>query len=375
MSWWSRWWGRDDELTPPHADPAPPVTGVAAVAAVVPVGVPPVDPWRPLAGEFALRLLTLTWEAVHHVGAAEEGELDPQRQALLFRIDHTITRTRRLAENLRVLTGETVEDPADRQTISLQDVVRAAGASAEHYERIAFGPITDLAVAADAADDAIRILTELIDNADRYSPPDEQVSVAAHLTGDGEVLVRVEDNGIGIPPERLQEINYLLSRESALRDADLQPSRVGLPVVAVLSRRHPGLQVRVTSRSAGGTVAMLLIGAELLCEVPMAREESGPAAPRQQTFDLDRTAILPVTVPRPEAEPGPIAGSKPAAGGPPPLPRRTPASIRVVEQPPPAAPPAASYRTTWHDDAEAFNAGIDAANRDQLTPSRKGPAA
>jgi hypothetical protein len=368
------------------------------VAVTAPAVVAAPDPWRPLAGEFALRLLTLTWEAVHHVGQAEEAERDPERQALLFRIDHTITRTRRLAENLRVLTGEAVEDPSDRQAISLQDVARAAGASAEHYERLSFGPIADLAVAADAADDAIRILTELIDNADRYSPPDQPVSVAAHLTGEGEVLVRVEDAGIGIPPDRLDALNHLLSKQTELRDTDLQPSRVGLPVVAVLSRRHPSLQARLTSRSTGGTVAMLRIGADLLCEVPITQLDPHPIQdqdpvtrtpdaaspiPRQGGFDPDRTAILPIAVPMalgsrhalPAADARPVAGNAPSAESPPPLPRRTPGSIRVAEPQTPAAPAPAAYRTTWHDDAEAFNAGIDAANRDQLTSSRKGPGA
>ncbi|GAA0585681.1 ATP-binding protein [Paractinoplanes ferrugineus] len=393
MSWWS-WRRRRAEPIPPTVE-EPTATAVAAaeVAHVGPIVSP--DPWRPLAGEFALRLLTLTWEAVHHVGRAEEAERDPERQALLFRIDHTITRTRRLAENLRVLTGEPVEDPADRQAISLYDVARAAGSSAEHYERLSFGPIVDLAVAADAADDTIRVLTELIDNADRYSPPDQPVSVAAHLTGDGEVLVRVEDSGIGVPAERLESLNYLLSKHSQLRDADIQPSRVGLPVVAVLTRRHPGLQARLTPRSTGGTVAMLRIGADLVCEIPgtLPGQDQGPATgtggsalpiPRQASsarFDPDRTAVLPIAIPMAlgsrhtsaTTDPGPTAGS-PAAVEAPPLPRRTPGSIRVAEPQTPVTPPAA-YRTTWHDDAEAFNAGVDAANRDTLTSSRKGPGA
>ena len=373
MSWWNRWRPRRHEESPAAA-------GTVTTAPLVDVGgsAAPTDPWRPIAGEFALRLLTLTWEAVHHIGQAEEAEQDPQRRTLLFQIDHTITRTRRLAENLRVLTGEAIDDP-DRQVITLQDIVRAAGAPAEHYGRLRFGPMADLAVTADAADDVIRILTELIDNADRYSPPDQPVSVAGHLTGDGEVLVRVEDNGIGIPLDRLHALNRLLAPEAALREADLQPSRVGLPVVAVLTRRHPSLRAWLSPRTAGGTVAMLRIGVELLCEAPVGLLSPGPTpvTPRhaRPVVSAEPTVHL-QTIPRPRsasppgADPGPATNGA-ATNGAPPMPRRTPGSIRTVEEPPPALPPA-TYQTRWHDDAEAFNAGVDAARRDQSPTSHEG---
>lgn len=355
---------------------------------VAPPPFPPHDPWRPLASEFALRLLTLTWEAIHYVGQAEEAEPDPERKNLLFRIDHAVTRTRRLAENLRVLTGETVEDP-DQQTTTLQDVVHAAGAPAEHYERLQFGPIVDLAVAAVAADDVIRILTELVDNADRYSPPTEPVNVSAHLTGDGDVLVRVEDSGIGLNPAQVPWFNHVLSGDGQHGGDELQPAHVGLPVVAVLTRRHQSLRVRLTPRRPRGTVAMLLIGADLVCEVPHGSRPA-PAAPQLPPRHAQNSAAarmippsprprpaIPTqqpgrnTMPIPAAEPTmmlPQAGSHPdqpvVRRAAPPMPRRVAASVRGTEalradaEP---VTPAAPHTTAWPDDAAAFNSGVDAA--------------
>jgi Histidine kinase-, DNA gyrase B-, and HSP90-like ATPase len=376
---------------------------VAEPPVVAPPAVLP-DPWRPLASEFALRLLTLTWEAVHYIGQAEEAEPDPERKHLLFRIDHAVTRTRRLAENLRVLTGETVEDP-DQQTTTLQDVVHAAGAPAEHYERLHFGPVVDLAVAAVAADDVIRILTELVDNADRYSPPTEPVNVSAHLTGDGDVLVRVEDSGIGLNPAQVPWFNHVLSGEARAEGDELQPAHVGLPVVAVLTRRHQSLRVRLSPRRPRGTVAMLLIGADLVCEVPQGARPPAPAQqppPRHaQNSAAARMAppsprprpAIPMQQPVPNAipmqQPGPNAMPvRPAAPGAeptvmlpqhrpaaypaepaprraaPPMPRRVPASVRGTEpaaaEPEPAIP-VAPHTTAWPDDAAAFNSGVDAA--------------
>ncbi|MEU8664367.1 ATP-binding protein [Actinoplanes philippinensis] len=267
---WTNWWRRRER---DRADP------VEAVEEPVPAPEPPAapDPWRPVAGEFALRLLTLTWEAVHHIGEAEFREQDAERRRVLFRIDHSVTRVRRLAENLRVLTGEPFDDPG-QQVTSLQDVAHAAGAAVENYERLHFGPIADLAVAAVAADDVIRILTELIDNADRYSAPTEPVTIAAHLTGDGDVVIRVEDNGIGLNPAHVPWIERLLDSPGGPAAGELRPAHLGLSVAAVLTHRHRSLRVRLVPRRPRGTVAMLMIGADLLCETPRPAEPEPVAA-------------------------------------------------------------------------------------------------
>ncbi|MBB3094067.1 hypothetical protein FHR83_001716 [Actinoplanes campanulatus] len=329
---WLSWSRRRRPLAVPEAVPE---------MAPAPAVAPPPDPWRPIAGEFALRLLTLTWEAVHHIGEAEFREQDAERRKVLFRIDHSVTRVRRLAENLRVLTGEPLDDP-DQQITSLYDITHAAGAAVEHYERLHFGPIADLAVAAAAADDVIRILTELIDNADRYSPPTEPVTIAAHLTGDGDVVIRVEDVGIGLNPAHLPWIERLLSDPAEPAAGELHPGHLGLTVAAVLTHRHASLRVRLVPRPPRGTTAMLLIGADLLCEAPRhdPMPAPAPAPPPVGNHQNDVTMVLP-------------ALQKP-------MPRRVPASVRGAGAPPPPVP-AQRHRTAWHDDAADFNAGVDAA--------------
>jgi Histidine kinase-, DNA gyrase B-, and HSP90-like ATPase len=344
--WWSWLRGRRHEQGEPVAVPE------TAPAPRQPQAAEKPDPWRPVAGEFALRLLTLTWEAVHHIGEAEFREQDAERRKILFRIDHSVTRVRRLAENLRVLTGEPLDDP-DQQVTSLHDVTHAAGAAVEHYERLHFGPIADLAVAASAADDVIRILTELIDNADRYSPPTEPVGIAAHLTGDGDVVIRVEDNGIGLNPAHVPWIESLLANGPA--EDQLQPAHLGLTVASVLTHRHRSLRVRVVPRQPQGTVAMLLIGADLLCEAP--RPEPEPAG----------TAAEPSPMPAPPHQ-NDVTMILPAVQKP--MPRRVPASVRTSTLPPPVTTEV--HQTAWQDDAADFNAGVDAAR--SKTPQQRGPA-
>lgn len=319
------------------------------------------EPWRPMAGEFAERVLMLVWAAVSQLAEVESTEQDPERLKRLYHTDHALTRIRRVAENLQVLAGGGVDDPG-AQITSVLDVVRAAASAVEHYPRVHFGRIVDLAVTEVAADDVIRILTELIDNAVRYSPPSTPVIVSAHLTDAGHVLVRVEDSGIGVDPHQLPRLNAMLEGQAEPSPAELQAAHLGLPVVSRLTRFHRSLRVQISPRQPAGTTAMLLVGAELVCELPQNAMPQN-AMPKDampndaRAFDAAATAVLPIT--RMDTPPPPVTA-------PAPMPRRVPSSVRATSGPPRSEPepPAEQlpvHRQAWHDDAADFNAGIDAA--------------
>lgn len=319
---------------------------------------PPAEPWRPVASEFAERVLMLTWAAVSQLAEVESTEQDPERLRRLYHTDHALTRIRRIAENVQVLTGVQIEDPG-RQITTVLDVIRAAASAVENYQRLRLGRIVDLAVAEVAADDVIRILTELVDNAIRYSPPSTPVTVSAHLTDAGHVLVRVTDSGIGVNPAALPQLNAMLDTGTHLATDAPQASHLGLPVVARLIQRHSSLRVQLTPHQPAGTTAMLLIGGELVCEIPPAAAPDPVVPP----------GVVPGREERPpvDADPAPtavLAAQRPA-GQAAPMPRRVPASVRSAahQASSPAAPPAPpGHRSAWHDDAADFNAGVDSAS-------------
>ncbi|MGW5672835.1 ATP-binding protein, partial [Micromonospora sp. NPDC003776] len=256
---------------PPPETPAPPP--------------PPEDrpgPWPAICEQFAMRILASAYQMGTHLEAVESDEQDPERLERLYRIDHANTRIRRHAENLQVLLGRRVED-ADPQTVTLVDVVRAATSAVEHYPRIRVGHVVDLAVVEFAADDVIRVLTELLDNATRFSPPTSPVIVSGFITEDGSVLLRIEDAGVGLHPDHLTQLNALLGG-APVTPATLDPAaHLGLAVVAHLAAAHR-LRVTLTNRPSGGTTATLLVPGALLCEIPTTPDPAGdaswPAAPR-----------------------------------------------------------------------------------------------
>ncbi|MFD7660951.1 sensor histidine kinase, partial [Actinosynnema sp. NPDC059797] len=169
----------------------------------------------------ALRDLNLLDSLLAELERMESEEQDPDALDRLYRLDHLATRLRRNAENLRVLAGEDAGAAAE-DTSSLVDVIRAAISAIERYQRVDVGRVVPLAVVGFAADDVSRLLTELLDNATAQSPPSSPVTVSAHVTENGSILLRVEDMGIGLPPERMAELNERLSTAPALDEAVIE---------------------------------------------------------------------------------------------------------------------------------------------------------
>ncbi|GAB3463528.1 sensor histidine kinase [Actinophytocola sediminis] len=345
-----------------------------------------------ICASIALRDLNLVDSLLALLEQLEENEADPERLAELYKLDHLAARLRRNAENLRVLAGRDANE-AHAESASIVDVIRAAMSSIDGYSRVSIGRVLALGVTGIAADDLGRLLAELLDNAAKQSPPDTAVRVSAHLTDSGSVLLRIEDDGIGLPVERVAELNSRLSDAPTLTDDSVR--HMGLAVVRRLAARHD-MRVQLDRRAPHGTTATVLLPAALLCELPDASwsgaqtvtaaavtdpTANGPApftpAPRRPSAPRHRAGgaapDLPrrggtATRPRPrQQEPG--EGGQTLNG----LPRRVPRSIKHPDNnngdgsgqsaPPEPLPP--DGLLNGHDkllaDLDAFTAGETAA--------------
>ena len=263
--------------------------------------------------------------------AMERRTEDAEELADLFRLDHMTTRMRRHAEGLVILSGAAASRQW-RRPVQLMDVVRAAVAEVEEYERVEVRRLPKLAVVGAAVADLTHLLAELIENAAVFSPPHTQVVLHGEPVANGFVL-EVDDRGLGLAPDALLEANLRLAEtpEFELSDTD----RLGLFVVSRLAQRQ-GVRVSLRPSPYGGTTAVVLIPANLLAETD---EDTGstPLEPEErrvprQTGDGVRIGFRGRGPERPggdrpDARPGPrhAAGEPeaPAApGGPVVLPRR-----------------------------------------------------
>lgn len=226
-----------------------------------------------LLANVALRDLTVIERILSTISDVERGEQDPERLSLYYALDHDVTRLRRSAENALVLAG--AQAPMGRsEPMSLLDVARAAASESADYTRVSVGQLPPVAVGPAVADDLAHTLAELMDNALSVSPSRARVSVTGARASGG-VLVTVEDEGIGIAPDRLPDLNLRLTGPLVLDGPSTR--QMGLYVVAHLARRH-GIYVQLQSRRQLGSTAVAFLPDRLLLEA--AATVSAATAPR-----------------------------------------------------------------------------------------------
>ncbi|MEU5474877.1 nitrate- and nitrite sensing domain-containing protein [Streptomyces lydicus] len=206
--------------------------------------------------------------------AMERRTEDTDELADLFRLDHLTTRMRRHAEGLVILSGA-APSRQWRRPVQLMDVVRAAVAEVEDYERIEVRRLPRLAVDGPAVSDLTHLIAELLENATVFSPPHTAVQVLGERVANGYTL-EIHDRGLGMAPDLLLEANLRLAEtpEFELSDTD----RLGLFVVSRLAQRQ---KVRVSLQPSpyGGTTAVVFVPGEILTETTAGGRDDGPADP------------------------------------------------------------------------------------------------
>jgi hypothetical protein len=170
-----------------------------------------------------------------------------------YQLDHLATRMRRNSESLLVLAGT---EPKRRRVkaTEIDDVVRASIGEVEDYRRIDIEHLESLQVRGTVVADVSHLIAELLDNATAFSPPESPVRVGGRRAGDT-YLLRIVDSGIGIPTERLREINDLL-REPPIVGLSVE-STLGMSVVSLLANKHD-ITVNLSAGNPGLTVDITL---------------------------------------------------------------------------------------------------------------------
>ncbi|MBO8190983.1 nitrate- and nitrite sensing domain-containing protein [Streptomyces oryzae] len=206
--------------------------------------------------------------------AMERRTEDADELADLFKLDHLTTRMRRHAEGLVILSGA-APSRQWRKPVQLMDVVRAAVAEVEDYERIEVRRLPRLAVDGSAVADLTHLIAELLENATVFSPPHTAVQVLGERVANGFTL-EIHDRGLGMTADAMLDANLRLAEtpEFELSDTD----RLGLFVVSRLAQRQ-GVRVSLQPSPYGGTTAVVLIPGTVLTETSGRDEDQrGPGA-------------------------------------------------------------------------------------------------
>jgi signal transduction histidine kinase len=202
----------------------------------------------------SMRNQSLLHRQLGMLDSMERRTSEPGALADLFRLDHLTTRMRRHAEGLIILSGA-VPGRGWRDPVPVVDILRAAVAEVEDYVRVDVTSESDDLVAGNAVSDVIHLIAELIENAAAFSPPNTRIEVRAERVGTG-LVAEVEDRGLGMSPDELDDIN---ARLASLPEFDLAHSdQLGLFVVSRLAARH-AIKVSLRRSAYGGTTAVVLM--------------------------------------------------------------------------------------------------------------------
>ncbi|RSO24149.1 histidine kinase [Streptomyces sp. WAC 06725] len=228
----------------------------------------------------ALRTLGLVERQLTVIESLEQKEQDPARLETLFKLDHFAARMRRNSENLLVLAGAE-HGTGQSAPVPLLDVLRASISEIERYERVRVQSLPPHSqVAGFAADDLSHLVAELLENATAFSPPDSRVELSGWLLESGEVMLSVQDEGIGMTAERLAELNDRLASAPGSDDSPETADEtlgLGLYVVVRLAARH-GIRVQLRDQQQGGVTAVVVLPAAILPTRPAPGAVS-PALP------------------------------------------------------------------------------------------------
>ncbi len=294
-----------------------------------------------LAG-LAMRDLTLVESMIEIVEDLEDSSEDPEILDKLFKIDNLATRMRRNGENLLVLAGQDSGDPST-EPVALLDVARAAISEISDYQRVQLGTLPDLFITGTSADDLSHLLAELMDNATEKSPDHAQVVISGQTLADGRLLVTVEDEGIGIPPEQLGGFNDRLRGEPVL-DEDVM-RHMGLYVVSRIAHRYD-FEVQLERRAFRGVSAHVAVpasnydttGPSPAAELPERSGAASAATTVRQSAPSDQRSS---TAPNEQA-------SRPEQPAPSPRPQENSSVMESSESPVTSAglPRRSAHRTT-----------------------------
>jgi signal transduction histidine kinase len=221
----------------------------------------------------------------------ERNEEDPERLDSLFRLDHLAARLRRNSANLLVLAGAQLARD-QRDPVPLSTVLNAAVSEVEDYRRVEIAGLPDNStLIGAAAGGAIHLFAELIDNALRYSPPSTPVGVSAARGGDGGVVVRIADSGLGMNDADRRMANMRLQAGGEVSPDNAR--HMGLFVVGRIAARHGirvGLRGPAANETGSGTTAEIYLppgvlegaGRPVRATRIRAVSSPGPAAPAEE---------------------------------------------------------------------------------------------
>jgi signal transduction histidine kinase/ActR/RegA family two-component response regulator len=215
-------------------------------------------------------------------------------------VDHQVRQMAQLVDDLleisRVTSGKV---RLQREVVDVATIVAFATETSRpvleaHHHRLSISlPLNAVHVNADPIRMA-QVLSNLLNNAAKYTKPGGQVRLAAVREG-LEVVFRVRDNGIGIPPEMLSGIFDLFAQVDHSLDHSQGGLGLGLTLVRSLVEMHGGSVQALSEGLSRGSEFIVRLPVLDLTQVQVEASKAPPDTITSQK-EQSRRAVLRVLV-------------------------------------------------------------------------------
>lgn len=182
---------------------------------------------------------------------------DEAARARVRTIEEQIERMARMVDNLITLVRLDQQAALELAPLNLVEVLAAVTSAKQEPARkkgLRLDAVlpTDPLMVLGEQERVAQALSELLDNAIRFTEPSGTISLTAY-TDDDAAVIEIEDSGAGMPAESLQRIFQPLYRVDDARSLDTGGGGLGLSIVQQVIALHHG-HIDVRSEIGRGTV-------------------------------------------------------------------------------------------------------------------------
>jgi len=103
-----------------------------------------------------------------------------------------------------------------------------------------------------------QIMLNLLSNAAKFTPVDGRIILSSAITETGDICISVSDDGIGIPPDKLEEVLEPFGQVDDTNARQHGGTGLGLPITKSLIEMHGG-SFRIESTLGEGTTAIMTL--------------------------------------------------------------------------------------------------------------------
>lgn len=208
--------------------------------------------------------------ALAEMGLKRQGELTPEKQLQYFsKIAESSRRMNRLVEDVLALSAISAEqlDPQrfidlDLGLLTLRCVEGCRGAAADKQQQLVVLPDEVPKLVRGDASRLTQLLTQLLRNAIKFSPPSTTITVAfcaSSLGGGADAVAAVDllvsDEGVGIPEGELEHV-FDSFTQSTRTSTGAGGTGLGLAICRQIARVHHG-DIQARNRPEGGAILIL----------------------------------------------------------------------------------------------------------------------